>query len=240
MNEDLHGPNTNDDTEGMFPHLHNVEKVTENGDPVRDKHAPGHHVHVTPLWPMVGTFAALIVLTVLTVVTAKGLYFGNEINLVIALIIAGTKAILVAAFFMHLLYDKAMNTVIVVSTMFAVVLFISLTMLDIGTRDMADSLEAGEIVPGGGINIMVNEDGQRVIPPKGSYEPWHSDTPSKSVLTQARERYKAKKGHESGEHDAADAPAEGQTPSGGGEANDAGDTDAASGTTTADAGTAAD
>lgn len=167
----------------------------------------GHHVHVTPLWPMVGTFVALIVLTVLTVVTAKGLYFGNAINLTIALIIAGTKAVLVAAFFMHLLYDKAMNTVIVVSTMFAVVLFISLTLLDLGTRDMADAIEEGEIVPGGGVAISIDQDtGEKLF--KGDYQPWHADNASKSVLTQARENYAAKKHHNA---DHSESPTEGDS-----------------------------
>ena len=183
--------------------MHSDEHTNQPHDHPTDEH--GHHVHVTPFWPMLITFVVLLVLTLLTVVTAKGLYFGNAVNLTIALIIAGAKAVLVAAFFMHLLYDKAINTVIVVATMFAVVLFISLTLVDLGTRHLADPIEDGEIVPGGGVQINVSEEtGDREIRPQ--YNPWHSDTPSKSVLQQAREAYEAKHDHDAprddhGEHD---------------------------------------
>ncbi|GEM_PF-1851222 len=208
MNTDARGPHTHDETEGMFPHLHHQENVDEHGKHYPEGDPHGHHVHVTPLWPMVGTFVALILLTILTVVTAKGLYFGNAINLVIALIIAGTKGVLVAAFFMHLLYDRAINTVIVIATMFAVVLFISLTVVDLGTRDLADPIEAGEIVPGGGAQIDIDaETGERSIKP--TYNPWHmGDQASSSVLDQAREAYKAEKTHGGEKTDQAQAPAD--------------------------------
>lgn len=168
-----------------------------------DAHAAhdDHHVHVIPFWTMTAVFVALIFLTLITVLTAKGIYAGNAVNLVIALFIAGIKAVLVAGFFMHLVYDKALNTIVVVATMFAVVLFISLTAIDIGTRGMAfdDELE-GEIVPGGGASISYvddgTEEGTRVVGKKGEYNPWHNDAASRSVLDEARENYKAKKAHD--------------------------------------------
>lgn len=162
-----------------------------------DSHDHEHHVHVTPLMPMVLTFIALLFLTGLTVATAKGLYFGNAANLIIALVIASTKGVLVAAFFMHLVWDKAMNTIVVVSTMFATTLFLTLTLVDLGTRDMVTDIESGEIVDGGAVTITVGDDGRSVT--RGAYNPWFSDAPGKSVLAQAREDYKAKK-HKSDDH----------------------------------------
>jgi cytochrome c oxidase subunit 4 len=157
-----------------------------------DDHHGEHHVHVTPLMPMVLTFIALLILTGLTVATAKGLYFGNAANLIIALVIASAKGILVAAFFMHLVWDKAMNTIVVVSTMFATTLFLVLTLVDLGTRDMVTDIEEGEIVAGGAVTINVDEEGGRSVS-RGVYNPWFSDAPGESVLAQARADYKAKK-----------------------------------------------
>ncbi len=204
MNSDPRGPHGHDETEGMFPHLHHEENVDEHGRHVPEGDEHGHHVHVTPLWPMVLTFVGLLILTGLTLLTAKGMYFGNVVNLVIALIIAGLKAVLVAAFFMHLLYDKAMNTIVVVATMFATVLFITITMVDMTTRDMVEKIEEGEIVPGGGANVSVDADGNRTVGRIGSYNPWYSEAASKSVLDIARENYKAKKAHD-GEKDGEDS-----------------------------------
>lgn len=195
MSDEHHqGELTPPQTIGAMPNLRHddtVEGHSLHGN--GDQH--DHHVHVTPLWPMVGTFAALILLTILTVATARFIYLGNAVNLVIALLIAGTKAVLVAAFFMHLLYDKALNTIVVVSTMFAVVLFISLTTIDMGTRGMASNLEEGEIVPGGGARITIDENGNRTVARLGSYQPWHSETPSKSVAQQAHDAAAAEYGH---------------------------------------------
>jgi len=215
--KDHHGELTPPQTIGAMPNLRHDDTLEG-----RNIHGNGdqhdHHVHVTPFWPMVGTFAALILLTILTVATARFIYLGNAVNLVIALLIAGTKAILVAAFFMHLLYDKALNTIVVVSTMFAVVLFISLTTIDMGTRGMASDLEEGEIVPGGGARITIDEDGNRSVARLGSYQPWHSETPSKSVAQQAHDAYMAEKAHagdkqQDGQAAPGDNPGDTDTPS---------------------------
>lgn len=162
-----------------------------------------HHVHVIPLVPMLATLGALLFLTILTVVTAKGMYFGNEINLVIALIIASIKGVLVAAFFMHLWWDKRLNTVIVVSTMFAVVLFIGLTMMDTLTRGMADEWEEGEIIVGGGAPSRDATTG-KFLSRKGNYaNPMYNDVgvAGESILVKAQRNYEAKHAHESDGHD---------------------------------------
>lgn len=179
--------------------------MSEHNHDTHEAHDHEHHVHVTPLMPMVLTFVALLILTALTVWTAKTLYFGNAVNLVIALIIASTKGILVAAFFMHLVWDKAMNTIVVVSTMFATTLFLTLTLVDLGTRDMVTDTESGEIVAGGSVSITVDDNGSRTVS-RGAYNPWFSDAPGLSVLEQARAEYKLKHkdGHTSDGHGAGD------------------------------------
>ncbi len=75
----------------------------------------------------------LVGLTVVTVVAA-GIDFGSG-NVVIALVIATVKASLVALFFMHLLHEKAMNSIIFVSGLVFLGIFLMLSMLDTGTRD---------------------------------------------------------------------------------------------------------
>jgi cytochrome c oxidase subunit 4 len=76
---------------------------------------------------------ALITLTVITVLAA-GIDFGAG-NVVIALVIATVKASLVALFFMHLLHEKAMNSIIFVSGLVFLGIFLMLSMLDADTRD---------------------------------------------------------------------------------------------------------
>jgi cytochrome c oxidase subunit 4 len=79
---------------------------------------------------VLGTLIALTVITVL----AAGVDFGSG-NVVIALAIATVKASLVALFFMHLLHEKAMNSIIFVSGLVFLGVFLALSMLDTDTRD---------------------------------------------------------------------------------------------------------
>lgn len=55
-----------------------------------------------------GVFMALVFLTVITV-AASTHDFGGHANIVIALVIAGVKASLVAAIFMHLKWERALS-----------------------------------------------------------------------------------------------------------------------------------
>ncbi len=120
------------------------------------------HVHLTPMKPMTIVFALLLALTALTVWTSNmhGVQVGNTwiefsgfIHIMIAMGIAVVKALLVAAYFMHLKYDKPMNTIVVSATLFAVVLFIGLTMLDLGSRYLVDPIQGGEIKKGGNYQL---------------------------------------------------------------------------------------
>src|SRR4051794_30548662 len=92
-----------------------------------NSHAQGH-VHVVPPKILLATFAALLVLTVLTVgVTLVDL---GPLNIWIALGVAVAKAALVALYFMHLRWDAPFNGLILISALFFVAIMIGTTILD--------------------------------------------------------------------------------------------------------------
>jgi cytochrome c oxidase subunit 4 len=86
---------------------------------------------------------ALLVLTAITV-TVSYIPLGGY-NLVIALTIATLKAVLVAMFFMHLLYDNRMYFIIVVTALSTLMIFIVLTLFDTLNRGMLDNQVARPI-----------------------------------------------------------------------------------------------
>ena len=101
--------------------------------------AGNSHVHVVPLKILAAVFAALLFLTFVTVaVTWVDL---GPLNIIVALGIATLKAVLVALFFMHLKYDRPFNSVVLVGTIFFVILFISIALLD--TLEYRDDLIPG-------------------------------------------------------------------------------------------------
>ncbi len=95
------------------------------------QHSENDLSHVASIKTLITTFACLIGLTIVTV-AATLVDFGSEINLVIALIIAGAKASLVALYFMHLRYDRTFHTLAFVLGLLAMILFIGLSFLDTG------------------------------------------------------------------------------------------------------------
>lgn len=84
--------------------------------------------HILPLRIYLGVAGALLALTAITVFVAQA-DFGSW-NLVVALLIAATKAILVALFFMHLKYDNRIYSVIFVGAILFLGIFITFTMFD--------------------------------------------------------------------------------------------------------------
>jgi cytochrome c oxidase subunit 4 len=90
------------------------------------------HVHGGPR-VYGAVLAGLLVLTIVTV-TAAGFDFGSW-NVVIALVIASLKASLVALFFMHLRWDKPVNAIIFVSSLFFLGLLLMMMLIDRGSRD---------------------------------------------------------------------------------------------------------
>jgi len=84
--------------------------------------------HVAPLRVLLGTFGALVVLTIMTY-GATYVDLG-PLNLFVALGIAALKAVLVALFFMHLFWDNRINAVILVCGVLILALFIGIALLD--------------------------------------------------------------------------------------------------------------
>ncbi|MGD0524126.1 MAG: cytochrome C oxidase subunit IV family protein [Polyangiaceae bacterium] len=112
------------------------------------------HVHIAPSRFYWGIFGALVCLTIATVKVSY--YDFGSANILIALLIATMKASLVAAFFMHLRYDKLFNTLAFLAAFLFLGIFILLTYDDVGVRakDAAGyaqkmSLETGLQAPGG-------------------------------------------------------------------------------------------
>jgi cytochrome c oxidase subunit 4 len=85
--------------------------------------------HVVPLWLLAAVFAALLLMTGLTVAVAQ-VDLGN-LNLYLALAIAAIKASLVVLFFMHLIWDRPFNAMIFIGCLLIVSLFIGITLTDL-------------------------------------------------------------------------------------------------------------
>lgn len=103
-------------------------------------HGADHVPHVTPITHYFGIFGLLLTLTAITVGVSY-MDFGPW-NLVIAMLVATTKAIAVAAIFMHLLYDHRFHTVIFSFSVIFLAIFIVFTSFDTFARGRADLLEA--------------------------------------------------------------------------------------------------
>jgi len=89
-------------------------------------------VHVSPLSTYLSIFAALMVLSAITV----GAAFVNlgALNPVVALTIAVIKATLVILFFMHVKYSSRLTKLTVVLSLFFVVILFAETLMDYATR----------------------------------------------------------------------------------------------------------
>lgn len=101
---------------------------------------PDHVPHVSPLSLYLKTFATLMVLTVITVGVSY-VNLGTTVNLLIAVVIATIKASIVAAFFMHLASDHKFHTIIFVSALVFLGVFVTFTMFDTEWRGRAESVE---------------------------------------------------------------------------------------------------
>jgi cytochrome c peroxidase len=106
-------------------------------------HKPGepieHHPHVVPVSVMVAVIVALMILTVVTVLASK--VDMGSMNVPVALAIATVKGTLVCAFFMHLRWDKPFNSIILVTSIGMLVLFLVMTGLD--TMEYQSSIDPG-------------------------------------------------------------------------------------------------
>jgi cytochrome c oxidase subunit 4 len=86
--------------------------------------------HLVPVWMLVSTGMALMVLTAITV--AVRYIDVGEFNMVIALGVAVIKATLVALFFMHLRWDRPFNLLTFVGSMVFVILMMAFCLIDTG------------------------------------------------------------------------------------------------------------
>jgi cytochrome c oxidase subunit 4 len=99
------------------------EPVAAHGD-----HEEHGLAHISPWQTLVKVWAALMVLTILTVM-ATWVDLG-AINIFIALGIAVVKATLVVMYFMHMKYDKPFNCYIFMFSFAFVAFFLGMAMLD--------------------------------------------------------------------------------------------------------------
>ena len=95
------------------------------------EHAPTHHVTSLPVY--FGIFAALIVLTIATVLVSQ-INLGL-LNTPIALAIAVVKGTLVVLFFMHVIHSTRLTWVVIISSFLWLSLLFVLTFADYLTRD---------------------------------------------------------------------------------------------------------
>jgi len=97
----------------------------------------GHGNHIIPLKTYLAVGAALILLTIITVAVSR-INLG-PLNLIVAMLIASTKAVLVALIFMHLLYDSKVYAGFFAGALVFLGVFIILTMYD--------TMRRGDIAP---------------------------------------------------------------------------------------------
>lgn len=118
-----------------------------------------HHEHFVADWRMqIGILALLLFFTGMTVgfynfeswiEGAFEITLPKWVNVAGAMSIATVKAILVAAFFMQLKYDKALNTFVLLFCLFCVSLFLTFSMIDLNSRDWVDPYKAESLQIGG-------------------------------------------------------------------------------------------
>lgn len=81
-----------------------------------------------PIWMLLSVFFALLFLTTLTVFQSQ-FDLGNA-EIWASLTIATIKAALVILFFMHLLWDKPLNAIVILGSLIFVALFLGFTLMD--------------------------------------------------------------------------------------------------------------
>lgn len=125
----------------------------------------GHHGHVIiPVSTLLGVLIVLLVFTFATVAASRAevwiaARFAIEIpqwvNVGVALSIAVVKSALVAAFFMQLKYDSRMNMLVFLFCVFALGLFLFISMTDLGMRAIVYPWKASDVSRGGTTNKFV-------------------------------------------------------------------------------------
>ena len=88
--------------------------------------------HIVPFKTQFLVLVALLLLTVITVAVTQ-LEFGAA-NTLVAMLIAGTKAIIVLAFYMHLKYEKKLLPMLVTGVVIVFLLVMFVTFFDYSYR----------------------------------------------------------------------------------------------------------
>ena len=101
--------------------------------------------HILPLSLYLKIGSVLIFLTVITVGAAQ-INFG-EFNLLIAMLIAGIKATLVAMYFMHLKYDNKLYSIAFLISLICLAVFIAIILFDTMRRDDLNPIRGGHVNP---------------------------------------------------------------------------------------------
>jgi len=86
--------------------------------------------HPMPPAILLGTFGALIFLTVVTVFLAGNSIIPPGFDIIIALTIATIKAAFVVLFFMHMAFDKPLNAIFFIFSFVFVALFLGFALSD--------------------------------------------------------------------------------------------------------------
>ena len=91
-----------------------------------------HAEHIVPPWLYMVIIGTLMALTILTVVAA--LQDLGRFNIVVALVIATTKATLVVLFFMHAKYIPKRTQLVIISGIFWLAILLFMTLSDYVSR----------------------------------------------------------------------------------------------------------
>ena len=115
-----------------------------------------HEHFIVPTKYYIGTFIALLCLTVITVITAK-IDLG-AFNVPLALFLAFTKMMFVVLFFMGLRWDKPISSILFFSSFFCIGLFLYFTFADIALRGDVFIEEAGVHSINSPVNVVTPEE----------------------------------------------------------------------------------
>lgn len=125
---------------------HHPVKASSGEHVHSDDHQPHGH-HVMSLRGLLLVLFALVGFTVLTVYTAKEWHLGLLGNASLAIVIATVKCTLVCMYFMHLRYDNHFYSVVLLSCLSLLVIFLFFSMVDLGSRGKIDPIRATLSMP---------------------------------------------------------------------------------------------
>lgn len=104
-----------------------------HGAHAADEHHDGLGHHISPLTTYIGVYLTLLVMTVLTVLVSYAELPPSQ-SIPAAMAVASVKAFLVAAWFMHLKYDKRFNIFIFCAAIWFMGVFFLFTLFDLTSR----------------------------------------------------------------------------------------------------------